>query len=145
MSGYYGQYEYSLDDKGRVSLPAAFRKEAGESSFVLLAWDKDFLSLFPQAAWEVIQARMPGFKEQGPDHGKFARRISASAVEVTPDKQGRILVPTRLQEWAQLKGDVLIVGNITTIELWNPDVFLSSQATVDDAAFQAAAYSLLGH
>ena len=52
MSAFRGRYEHQLDEKGRVSLPAAFRRREGEARFVLLQWEKPYLTLFPEAKWE---------------------------------------------------------------------------------------------
>ncbi len=123
MTSFLGRYEYQLDQKGRVSLPSAFRREAKGDRFVLLQWKPPALTLFPQRAWAQTQERLLTFRRNQPESWGDVLAIAASAVEVTPDKQGRILVPAWLQEAASLEERVLLVGNIDRVELWNPARF----------------------
>ena len=120
MTSFLGRYEYQLDQKGRVSLPSAFRREVEGDRFVLLQWRPPALTLFPKPAWAQAQERLLSFRRNQPEAWTDVLAIAASAVEVTTDKQGRILVPAWLQEAAGLEGKVLLVGNIDRIELWNP-------------------------
>lgn len=123
VTSFLGRYEYQLDQKGRVSLPSAFRREADGDRFVLLQWKAPALTLFPQRAWASTQERLLTFRRNQPEAWDDVLAIAASAVEVSPDKQGRILVPAWLQEAAELDGQVLLVGNIDRVELWNPARF----------------------
>jgi MraZ protein len=109
-----------MDDKGRVSLPSAYRREAGSGGFVLL-----------QDVWAGIQQRLVDFRKQDPQSWHHVRRILAEAVEVNLDSKDRILIPSWLQEAASLEGTVLLNGNIDRVELWNPEVYAE---TVEKAA-----------
>jgi MraZ protein len=109
-----------MDDKGRVSLPSPFRREADSDRFVLLQWEPDYLALFTSSKWVEIQARLLQYRGGDPQAWNQVRLIVANAVEVSPDKQGRILVPAALQEAAGLSGTVLLSGNIDRVELWDP-------------------------
>ena len=120
MSGFVGQYEHQMDEKGRVSLPSAFRREAESDTFVLLQWEPDYLTLFPAPKWAEVQGRLLEFRRSDARAWNQVRMIVANAVEVSPDKQGRILVPAGLQAAADLSGTVLLSGNIDRVELWNP-------------------------
>jgi MraZ protein len=147
VSGYFGQYEYGLDDKGRVSLPPAFRKGDGASPFVLLKWEKNFLHLYPQEAWQDVLQRMLEFRKKGKKQGDYVRHLIANAVEITQDKQWRILIPSRLQAAAGLEGGkpVLLLGNITWMEIWNPEVYQRQDLTAEDPDLEDFKYELLGH
>jgi MraZ protein len=123
VSTFLGSYTYTLDEKGRVSLPAAFRREAGDARFVLLQVYAPSLSLYPESAWREVEERLRGVLRNDPDARLWVLRVMSSAVEVTPDAQGRILVPSRLQAAANLGGQVLLVGAIDKVELWNPSDF----------------------
>jgi MraZ protein len=112
-----------MDEKGRVSLPSAFRREADGDRFVLLQWRAPALTLFPVASWAATQERLLAFRRSQPEAWGDVLAITSSAVEVSPDKQGRILIPAWLQESAGLDGTVLLVGNIDRVELWHPDEF----------------------
>jgi MraZ protein len=123
VNGFLGRYEHQLDDKGRVSLPSAFRREAEGDRFVLLQWEKPYLTLFPADVWQEVQRRLLDFRKSQREAWHHVRAIVSNAVEVVPDKQGRILVPAWLKEAAGLEGTVLMNGNIDRVELWNPDTY----------------------
>ena len=123
MNGFVGQYEHQMDEKGRVSLPSAFRREADSDRFVLLQWQKPYLTLFPESKWVSVQERLLEYRRNDPQAWNQVRLIVSNAVEVAPDKQGRILVPASLQEAAGLSGTVLLSGNLDRVELWNPSTY----------------------
>lgn len=127
MNGFLGRYEHQMDEKGRVSLPSAFRRAAEGDRFVLLQWEKPYLTLFPPDVWGTVQERLIEFRKSEPEAWHHVREIVSTAVEASPDKQGRILVPSWLQEAANLEGAVLVNGNIDRIELWDPSTY---EATV---------------
>ena len=131
MNGFLGRYEHQMDDKGRVALPSVFRREADGDSFVLLQWEKPYLTLFPQGVWGEIQGRLMEFRRTQPSAWHHVREIVSAAVEVSPDKQGRILVPSWLQEAATLDGTVLLNGNIDRVELWDPEVYARTVQAVE--------------
>lgn len=126
MSTFLGSYTYTLDEKGRVSLPAPFRREAGDQRFVLLQVYPPALALYPETAWRDVEERLRGVLRNDPAARMWVLRVMSSAVEVSPDSQGRILVPSRLQAAANLDGQVLMVGAIDKVELWNPSDFDSA-------------------
>jgi MraZ protein len=132
-----------MDEKGRVSLPSAFRREADSDRFVLLQWEPDYLTLFTGSKWVDVQQRLLEFRRGDPQAWNQVRLIVSGAVEVSPDKQGRILVPGPLQAAAGLSGSVLLSGNIDRVELWNPDRYRA--IVVDEAAdIQKFAHRLFG-
>jgi len=131
VSGFLGRYDFQMDEKGRVSLPAAFRKEAEGERFILLQWEKPFLTLFPEEIWTGVQDRLLEYRRADYDSWNYVREITANAVEVSPDKQGRILIPAWLQSAASLQGTVVLSGVIDRIEIWDPEEF---QRTIQDKA-----------
>lgn len=112
-----------MDQKGRVSLPSAFRREADGDHFVLLQWEEGYLTLFPEEKWSEVQGNLLEFRRSNPQGWNKVRSIIANAVEVTPDKQGRILVPALLKAAAGLDGAVLLSGNLDRVELWDPTTY----------------------
>lgn len=132
MPTFLGSYTYTLDDKGRVSLPAAFRREAGEQRFVLLQVHAPALALYPESAWREVEERLRGVLRNDPGARMWVLGLMSNAVEVSPDSQGRILIPSRLQEAANLGGQVLMVGAIDKVELWNPSDFENAAAEAGD-------------
>ncbi|MGD2069043.1 MAG: hypothetical protein PVI57_10255 [Gemmatimonadota bacterium] len=120
MTGFFGQFEYQMDGKGRVALPSAFRQGADGDRFVLLQWQAPYLSLYPEAVWGEKQQALLELRRSGAEEARYVRRLLSMAAEVTPDKQGRILVPSWLQQAASLERAVLFLGNIDHVELWEP-------------------------
>lgn len=112
-----------MDEKGRVSLPAAFRREAPDQRFVLLQAYPPALALYPEAEWCGVEDRLRELVRHQPEARLWVLSVMANAVEVVPDSQGRILIPARLKEAAGLDGQVLLVGAIDKIEIWNPEQF----------------------
>ncbi|MDE0807055.1 MAG: hypothetical protein OSA24_05865 [Longimicrobiales bacterium] len=123
MTSFLGRYEYQFDERGRVSLPSAFRREAKEDRFVLIQWKKPSLTLFPKDSWTAAQERLLAFRRNQPESWEDVLGIVSNAAEVIPDKQGRILIPGWLQKAAGLENSVLMIGNIDRIELWDPAGF----------------------
>ncbi len=123
VSTFLGSYTYTLDDKGRVSLPAPFRRDAEDQRFVLLQVEDPALALYPERAWREVEDRLRNLLRNDPKARRWVMGVLASAVEVSPDSQGRILVPSKLQEAARLEGQVLMVGMIDRVDLWNPADF----------------------
>lgn len=132
-----------MDEKGRVSLPSAFRREADSDRFVLLQWEPDYLTLFPAAKWVEVQSRLLQFRAGDPAAWNQVRQVVANAVEVSPDKQGRILVPATLQASAGLAGTVLLSGNIDRVELWDPAKY-RDKVLANAADLQNLAHRLFG-
>jgi MraZ protein len=143
MNGFVGQYEHQMDPKGRVSLPSAFRREADGDRFVLLQWEPRYLTLFPEEKWLDVQKNLLEFRRTNPSAWNQVRLIIAKAVEVSPDKQGRILVPAALQADATLSGTVLLSGNLDRVELWDPATY--REVVADQAGeLQDFAHRLFG-
>ncbi len=123
MTGFLGSYLHQLDEKGRIALPAAYRRSAGEDGFVLIHALEPALFLYPARTWAEVEERLSELRRRQPEARSSILSLTANAVEVVPDKQGRILIPERLQRAAELSGEALIVGVLDKIEIWNPDVF----------------------
>lgn len=123
MAGFLGRYEFQLDQKGRVSLPADYRRKSEGTRFVLLQWEPTHLTLFPEEVWEKRQAELLEMRREKPELARVLREVTSRAVEVTPDSQGRMLIPAWLKERAKLDSAVLLLGTLDRIELWNPEVF----------------------
>lgn len=123
---FLGSYQYQLDEKGRVSLPAAFRREAADQSFVLIQAYPPALSLYPEGEWLQVEERLRDLIKHQPEARMYVLSLMATAVEVVPDSQGRILIPGRLKEAAELEGQVLLIGAIDKVEIWSPAHFQSA-------------------
>jgi MraZ protein len=123
MSGLLGSFRHQIDDKGRISLPASFRRDAPDQPFVLVQAHADALTLYPSATWSEVEGRLRDLLRLQPGARPYVLGITANAVEVAPDKQGRILIPQRLLTAAGLQDSALLVGAIDRVEVWSPERF----------------------
>jgi len=121
-----GQFTYSVDAKGRVSIPAKLRKyvspEANDT-FVMTRGTSLCIDIYPQDQWQKFEDRLEKLNSFQPNDAKFIRMILQYAVEDTLDTQSRILVPQNLLQYANIEKEVLILGALKKIELWNPAVY----------------------
>ena len=129
---FIGQYDYVMDDKHRLNIPSKFRKqlEADSDDKLILSYGIDkCIHVFPYPLWEREVEMMNNLDQNKIDNRRYIRVMTSSAAEAQLDKQGRIIVPLHLREYADLSKDVKIVGYLDKIELWNPEDF-NNQATV---------------
>jgi MraZ protein len=118
-----GQFQHSIDAKGRISLPARFRDAIGASGdprFVLTSALFDpCLHLYPMNAWEELEEKIAGLASMDPNVVRFRRLYVSAACECEADKHGRVLIPGGLREKAHLKKDALWAGMGRHLELWS--------------------------
>lgn len=141
---FLGSYVYQLDEKGRVSLPAAFRHAAADQRFVLIQIEPPALSLFPESEWIHVEERLLDLRRRQPQMRRLVTSLLSNAVEVAPDGQGRILVPSQLREAADLEGQVQMIGAIDRIEMWNPTAFEAASAEPGAEEFEAFVPQIFG-
>ena len=113
-----GEYQHTIDAKNRVIVPAKFREDLG-SLFYITKWLDGCLFVLSRKGWEQLQAKidaMPLSKSRG-----LQRFFFAGATEAEPDKQGRILIPQNLREYAELEKDVTFIGTSTRAEIWSTE------------------------
>ncbi len=113
-----GEFQHCIDDKGRVIIPAKFRQALGEK-FVISKGLDNCLFVFPEGEWRVFEERLRGLQLTKPDARAFVRFFASGATECTFDRQGRILIPNSLREYARLEKDVVVIGVITRVEIWS--------------------------
>jgi len=124
VGGYLGSYLNQVDEKGRVTLPAAFRKGADAgASFILIHAHTDALTLYPSDNWGEVERRMRDLARRAPSKRHLLLSLTANAQEVTPDKQGRILIAERLRSHVGIQGEALLIGALDKIEIWDPARF----------------------
>ena len=115
-----GEHEHTIDDKNRLTLPARFRHAFGDGIVVSRGMD-GCLYAYPRAHWEsAIQARLERLDQLGRETRQLRRFFYAGAVEGELDKQGRIGIPAPLREYAALERDVVVIGVMDRIEIWDP-------------------------
>ncbi|MFA5357175.1 MAG: division/cell wall cluster transcriptional repressor MraZ [Candidatus Omnitrophota bacterium] len=121
---FYGEYLHSIDRKGRIILPAKFRDSAKahfiEKFFVTRGLDK-CLFMFSEEEWRSQESKFKAISFTKQQARTFNRLYFSGATEVLPDRQGRILLPQYLKDFAEIKRDVMIVGVSNRIEIWAKD------------------------
>jgi MraZ protein len=143
MSGFLGSFRHQIDEKGRVSLPASFRRDAADRPLVLVQVHPNALTLYPQATWEEVEGRLRDLLRLQPTSRPYVLSVTANAVEVAPDKQGRILIPQRLLNAVEIGDTALLVGVIDRVEIWNPERF-DGVVAQRDADFERFAGQVFG-
>jgi MraZ protein len=127
-----GEFRHTLDDRSRVAVPVRFRTRLAQGA-TLARWLDKCLGLFPHDEWEELAGKLRGLPLTNPAAREFARFMSSGAVEVELDKQGRILVPSYLREYAGLaEGEVIVVGALNRLEIWAPAAWLPYRSKIED-------------
>ena len=130
-----GEFQHNIDAKGRVIVPARFREDLGETFYVAKGLDR-CLFVFPPAEWARLQARicaMPISKAR-----KLQRFFFSGAAELVPDRQGRVLIPQPLREYAGLTKDVTFIGAPSRAELWNTERWTAFNADLNEESIAEA-------
>ncbi len=139
---FMGEYNHSIDAKGRVIVPAKFRESLGDEFVVTQGLD-GCLFVFPNEEWNVFEEKLKTLPMANKDARKFVRFFLAGAAQLEVDKQGRILLPSVLREFAGLEKDVALVGVGSRVEIWDKQRWNES-TTFDDMDEIAEHMSELG-
>jgi MraZ protein len=115
---FIGEYAHNLDEKGRVSLPAKFRKQLAQGLVVTRGLDH-CLFVYPMPEWLNIAEKLAGLPLTHKKSRAFARLMLAGAADAVPDSQGRILLPDYLRQYAGLTKQIVITGLYTRLEMWS--------------------------
>ena len=115
-----GEYEHSLDAKGRLIMPAKLREDIGEKFIITKGLD-GCLFAFSIAEWKIFEEKLRSLPISNKDARKFSRFFFAGAIDCEIDKQGRFLITSNLREFAGLEKDVVIVGMDSRLEIWSKD------------------------
>ncbi len=116
---FFGQYEHSIDDKSRITLPARFRDALADGVVLSKGLDGS-VDVYPREAWQMTVAERIGRLDPLlPDTRLLQRHFFGGAAEDVPDKQGRVLLPAPLVRHGKLAKDVTVVGNNDHLEIWD--------------------------
>lgn len=127
---FMGEYNHSIDTKGRLIVPAKLREALGENFVVTQGLD-GCLFVFPNDVWTEFEAKLNSLPMTDKKARQFARYFLRGAVRPDVDKQGRILIPISLRESAGLEKEVTMIGVGNRVEIWNPER-LEENSTFDD-------------
>lgn len=138
-----GEYNHTIDTKGRLIIPSKFRDLLGEEFIVTKGLD-GCLFVFPQNEWQIIEEKLRKLPLNNKSARKFTRFLVAGATTCELDKQGRILLPQVLRDFAELEKDVVLAGNLNRIEIWSKANWTESNAydDMDDIAEQMTDFGL---
>lgn len=112
-----GEFQHSLDEKGRLIIPAKFREGLGEK-FVITRGLDNCLFAYPTSQWEVLEEKIKELPTSQADTRAFVRMFFSGAVDADFDKQGRVVIPQQLREHARIDRDVYVIGVSTKVEVW---------------------------
>ena len=130
---FVGEYSHSIDDKGRLAIPAKMRRDLEDGAVVTRGIDT-CLFVYPKNEWLKLAEKIAALPLADPKARSFSRMMLAGAMEVEFDKLGRILLPGYLREYAKLRGEVTVAGVFNRIELWEKNAWESykDQQSVED-------------
>ncbi len=121
---FYGEHEHKLDKKGRIIIPSKFREASKENyidKFYVTRGLDMCLFMFPEDEWRQQESKFKVLSFTKREARKFNRLFFSGAIEVTADKQGRILIPSYLKQYADIKKDIILIGVSNRIEIWSKD------------------------
>ncbi len=124
-----GEYEHTIDAKGRLSMPSKLRRDMGEAFIVTKGLD-GCLFAFSQDEWKNFETKLKALPLSDKNARNFVRFFLAGATECEIDKQGRFLIPGNLREAAKLEKEAVIIGVGTRLEIWNKEVWVSKDEEI---------------
>jgi MraZ protein len=123
-----GNATATIDDKGRFKLPSQFRayiEETWGSDFYVTSFEGESVQIYPLPVWQEIEERLAKLPSQNPTRKKFIDRTSYFGQLTALDKSGRVLIPALLRDSAKMTGEVAVLGNLTFLDIWNHQLFLT--------------------
>jgi len=115
---FIGEYHHTFDSKGRVSIPIKFRFDLGSSAIITKGLD-NCLFVYPKGEWEKITNKLSQLPMANSDARSLIRMMLSGAIESELDKQGRVLLPVYLRDYAEIKNEAVIAGVLNRIEIWS--------------------------
>ncbi|MCE5167826.1 division/cell wall cluster transcriptional repressor MraZ [Paenibacillus profundus] len=134
---FMGEYQHSIDDKGRMIIPAKLRDSLG-SNFVLTRGLDQCLFVYPMDEWGLLEQKLKALPLMKADARAFTRFFFSGATECEWDKQGRINIPNHLRQYAHLDKECMVIGVQNRVEIWSKDAWeqyvLQSESTFNEIA-----------
>ncbi len=115
---FIGEYQHSLDDKGRVIVPSKYREQLGDC-FILTKGLDGCLFIYPLSEWTIFEQKLKSLPLTNTNARKFVRFFLSGAIECSPDKQGRVLIPNSLRVYSEIEKDIVFIGMSNRIEAWS--------------------------
>ena len=138
-----GEYRHTVDDKGRLAVPARFRAQLAGGA-VISRWIDGCLAIHDGAGWEALSTRVAALPLTDPAARLFQRQIFAGAFDAELDRQGRVLIPAYLRDEVGLVGEAVVAGIRDHAEIWAPARWAAYRVAMDDPKHFADAIAGLG-
>src|SRR5665647_674449 len=132
-----GEYQHTLDGKGRLILPAKIRDGLGDTFIATRGLD-DCIFIYTLEEWAVFEGKLKQLSLVKPEARAFSRYIFSGAAELEADKQGRVLLPPNLREYAKLEKDVVVIGVSSRVEIWSKENWQSYNERMGPTVEQVA-------
>ena len=129
---FIGEFRHTLDDKGRVAVPAKFRADLAQGAVVTRGLDRA-LFLYTKDAWEKLAQKISSLPIGTADTRAFARLMLAGAMDVDVDKSGRVTIPEYLRTYAGLKKSVVVMGMYDRMEIWDEESWKTYSSQTENA------------
>ena len=145
MAKFQGEYESTMDSKGRFLMPAAVKKQLPESenSFTISRGAGNCLTLYPKSTWDSILNKISGLNDLDPRVVVFKRNFLRGATEVSLDNAGKLNVPQSLLDYAGVKKDIVIFGVLSRFEIWDKTKYNEMFDSTSDATLSENAKAIL--
>jgi len=147
MAGFLGEYEATIDAKGRFLLPGGIKKQMpeGTSTIVISRGFEKCLLLYPLKSWEAIEEKIKKLNEFNPKVSQFRTLFVGGASYVDLDSAGRVLLPPSLKEYAGLTKDILLASDIDKIKIWDSGKYKKLFEDFSSDAFSKLASEVMGN
>ncbi|MCD5406540.1 MAG: division/cell wall cluster transcriptional repressor MraZ [Desulfotomaculum sp.] len=129
---FMGEHSHTIDAKGRLIIPARFREGLGDQFVVTKGLD-NCLFVYPQQEWVALEQKLKSLPFTKADARAFVRFLFSGANECEVDKQGRVLIPANLREYAQLSKEVVVLGVSSRVEIWSEQHWHSYNTTANES------------
>lgn len=139
---FLGQYLHNLDEKGRLTIPAAFRFELGEGAYISQGFDRN-LMVMSADYFKLVYERVNTMSITDPMARMLRRLLFSNAYKVEVDKAGRILLPPNSRQFLELSGEAMLIGQGEYFEIWKPAEWDSQMQTLLDAEANAQRFAML--
>ncbi|HSX24712.1 MAG TPA: division/cell wall cluster transcriptional repressor MraZ [Candidatus Andersenbacteria bacterium] len=119
---FIGEYNHTIDEKGRMNVPAKFRRDVTAGVVVTRGLDH-CLFVYPKSEWEVMAEKLSRLPVSQKKSRAFARLMLAGAMDIELDSQGRVMLPEYLRQYASIKKHVVVAGLYNRLEIWDEDAW----------------------
>ena len=146
MAGFLGEYEATVDAKGRFLLPAGFKRQLPDGEITTFVINRGFekcLSLYPKKSWDPLYNQISTLNDFDPKVREFRRYFLNGATEVEQDSAGRILIPQNLKDYAGLGKDIVLAAAVDKIEIWDKEKYQQFFESYSPDDFSALAQSVM--